>query len=151
MATKTFNCPYAVDADKVPWVNAQPGISAKPLWFLPDWSGWALLLRLEPGAVVARHRHTGEVHGLVLQGQRRLLDTGDVVGRGGYVYEPPGNVDSWMAIGDEPLVCFVVVHGDVEYLGEDGAVTLKANARTQYDAYVRQCAKDDVPAVLEVA
>ena len=109
------------------------------------------LLRLEPGAVVARHRHTGEVHGLVLQGQRRLLDTGDVVGRGGYVYEPPGNVDSWMAIGDEPLVCFVVVHGDVEYLGEDGAVTLKANARTQYDAYVRQCAKDDVPAVLEVA
>jgi 2,4'-dihydroxyacetophenone dioxygenase len=45
-----------------------------------------------------------EVHALNLAGTRKLLDTGEVVGPGGYVYEPAGNVDSWMAIGDRRFV-----------------------------------------------
>jgi len=59
--------------------------------------GRPLLLRLEPGTVVPRHRHLGEVHGFNLQGERELIESGEIGGPGGYVYEPPGNVDSWRA------------------------------------------------------
>ena len=72
-----------------------------------------LLLRLEPGTVIARHRHDGEIHAFNLSGTRDALDTGEMVGPGGYVYEPPGNVDSWMAVGDEPVIVLVTAHGAI--------------------------------------
>lgn len=53
---------------------------------------------------------------------RKLLDTGEVVGPGGYVYEPAGNVDSWMAVGDAPVVVFVTVRGAMETFGAAGGV-----------------------------
>ena len=39
------------------WIPLSPGISFKPIVFLPDDSGYQLLLRVEPGTVVPRHRH----------------------------------------------------------------------------------------------
>lgn len=148
MQASSFTCPHAVAPDNVPWVPTQEGVAAKPLRFSPDLSGYVLMLRVEPGTVIPRHRHTGEVHGVVLQGQRRLLDTGDVLTAGGYVYEPAGNVDSWMAVGDDPLVCFIVVSGDVEYLGEDGHVVRRSNARSLRDAYLRRCSEEGISDVL---
>lgn len=46
----------------VPWVPLSEGKSFKPLRFLSGKRGFAELLRLEPGAVIPLHRHTGEVH-----------------------------------------------------------------------------------------
>jgi hypothetical protein len=74
---------------------ARPRRIVQALRFLKT-RGRALLLLLEPGTVVPRHRHLGEVHGFNLQGERELIESGaKIVGPGGYVYEPPGNVDSW--------------------------------------------------------
>ena len=111
-----------LDTDKVPWVPLAPGKSFKPLLFMPDDRGWVQLLRLAPGTVIPRHRHTGEVHAWNVRGSRRL-QTGELVGPGGYVYEPAGNEDSWQAVGDEALVVHAVVYGAVEYLDEEGRVT----------------------------
>tara|TARA_Y100001972_G_C7501238_1_gene253698 strand:+ start:317 stop:523 length:207 start_codon:yes stop_codon:yes gene_type:complete len=36
---------------------------------------WVELMRLSPGARLGLHRHTGEIHALNLQGQRRLCTT----------------------------------------------------------------------------
>ena len=72
-----------VDTASLPWIPLGPGESFKPLRFLPDDRGRALLLRLEPGLVVPRHRHLGEVHVFNVVGKRQL-DTGHVVGPGGY-------------------------------------------------------------------
>jgi quercetin dioxygenase-like cupin family protein len=60
----------ALNPDDLPWVPLGPGEWFKPLRFLPGDRGRALLLRLEPGSVVPRHRHLGEVHGINLKGQR---------------------------------------------------------------------------------
>ena len=97
-------------------------------------------MRLEPGTEIEPHRHTGEAHGYTISGQREILGTGELLGAGTYVYEAPGNEDNWMAVGDEPLVIFVTVRGEVETLDERGEVKRRANAATSYDSYHRQLA-----------
>src|SRR6185436_6257336 len=89
----------SLDPTSMPWIPLCPGQSFKPLRFFPNDRGRVLLLRVEPGTVVALHRHLGEVHGFHLAGARKL-DSIEIVGPGVYVYEPAGNVDSWEAVGD---------------------------------------------------
>ncbi|KQW51484.1 MULTISPECIES: cupin domain-containing protein [unclassified Roseateles] len=122
------------------WIPEGPGKWSLPLQFLSEENGqggWVELMRLEPGTRLTRHRHHGEVHGLNLQGQRRL-DNGRIVGMGDYVYEPVGNVDSWEAVGDEVLVLHVVVRGDVDYVATDGRVQrhiTTADVKAGYHAF----------------
>src|SRR6476660_5706220 len=95
-ALASLPSPSAIaDTEAMPWVRIAPGFSFKPIRATSDDDVWVELLKLEPGTIIPRHRHTGEVHAYTLSGQRELLETGDVVGPGSYVYEPPGNVDSW--------------------------------------------------------
>ncbi len=95
-----------------------------------------LLLRVEPGTLIPRHRHEGDVHAFNLAG-RRELHTGEIVGPGGYVYEPPGNVDSWRAIGDEPVIVHVVARGALDYLGEDDRVLSRSTTSSTGESYRR--------------
>lgn len=131
-----------------PWVPQRPGVSFQPLRFLREDRGWSSLIRVEPGIAIARHRHTGEVHGYTLQGQRKL-GTGEVVGPGDHVYEPPGNIDTWMAIGDTALIVHVTVYGAVEYLGDDDQVLSRITASSQYEVYRRYCESQGI-AVLDL-
>lgn len=122
------------------WIPEGPGKWSLPLQFLPEGGGWVELMRLEPGTKLTLHRHHGEVHGLNLQGERRL-DNGRIVAAGEYVYEPVGNVDSWEAVGDEVLVLHVVVRGDVDYVAADGSVQrhiTTADVRAGYQAFCDQ-------------
>lgn len=127
--------------DSLPWIALGPGESFKPLCFFQRGRGRVLLLRLEPGVVVPRHRHLGEVHAVNLSGSRKLLESGELIGPGGYVYEPPGNVDSWMAVGDVPVVVHIVAHGAMEYLDAEGRVTQRDSAASLLAAYHRHCAE----------
>jgi 2,4'-dihydroxyacetophenone dioxygenase len=121
------------------WIPEGEGKWSLPLHFLPDGSGWVELMRLDPGVRVGLHRHTGEVHALNICGERRLND-GRVVRAGEYVYEPAGNVDWWEAIGDEPLVVFVVVKGSVEYLGAHHSVLKRIDTADRIADHQRHCA-----------
>jgi 2,4'-dihydroxyacetophenone dioxygenase len=123
--------------DHLPWAELSPGFSLKLLRGTSDRDTRALLLRLEPGTIIATHRHEGEVHAFNLVGQRKILETGQVIGPGGYVYEPPGNVDSWMAVGDEPVVVFVTVRGAMETLDTRGGVLERSSTATIAEAYAR--------------
>ncbi len=121
------------------WMPEGEGKWSLPLQFLPDGGGWVELMRLAPGTQLPLHRHHGEVHGLNLQGQRRL-DDGRIIGAGDYVYEPEGNVDSWAAVGDEVVVLHVVVRGDVDYVAADGAVRRHITAADRIADYRAFCA-----------
>ena len=132
---------HPVDPDSLPWIPLGPGESFKPLCIFQKERGRVLLLRLEPGAVVSRHRHLGDVHAVNLSGSRKLLETGEVIGPGTYVYEPAGNVDSWMAVGEEPVVVHIVAHGAMEYLDEHGTVTQRDTSASLVAAYHRYCAE----------
>ncbi len=131
-----------VDTDGMPWIATGPGKSFRPLRFAAD--GWSELMRLEPGSAVALHRHTGEVHAFNISGTREILGTGELVGPGGYVYEPAGTVDGWGAVGGEPCVVHIKVTGTIEYLDDSGQVTESANAETQRAVYLAWCREHDV-------
>jgi len=128
----------AIDPTALPWIPLGPGESFKPLRFLPNDRGRVLLLRVEPGTVIGRHRHFGEVHAYNLSGTRQL-DTGELVGPGGYVYEPTGNVDSWSAVGDEPVIVHITSFGAMEYLGENDEVLSRHTPAMLHDVYLRYC------------
>jgi 2,4'-dihydroxyacetophenone dioxygenase len=126
-------------AAHTPWVPSDtPGKSARLLRFLPNDEGFVELLRMEPGVAMPLHRHTGEIHAYNLSGSRQLC-TGEVIGPGDYVYEPPGNTDWWRIVGDETMVALVVVRGQVEFLAADGSVRAIANAATQRAELERHC------------
>jgi quercetin dioxygenase-like cupin family protein len=133
----TFALSPAIES--LPWLPVSPGFDLKLVRGGTDDDTRALILRLQPGTVVARHRHTGEIHALHLAGQRKLLDTGEIIGPGGYVYEPTGNIDSWMAVGDEPLVIFLTARGAIEYLDDRGQVARRSTT-AQLTATYRELA-----------
>ena len=131
----------------LPWVPSPVrGKSSRPLRFLRDDRGFVELLRMEPGVVMALHRHTGETHAFNLSGTRQL-STGETIGPGDYVYEPAGNVDAWQVIGAEPLIALVVVMGTVEDLAEDGSIRGLATASTRRDEYERYCRAQNIPII----
>jgi len=129
------------------WIPEGEGKWSRPLRFLPGESGWVELMRLDPGVRLGLHRHAGLVHAYNVQGSRRLC-TGEEIAPHGYVLEPAGNVDWWEATGDEPLVVFVVVMGEVEYLGDDGRVLKRITTRDRIDDYRRHCAARGLEPVL---
>jgi quercetin dioxygenase-like cupin family protein len=133
-----------LDPERLPWIPLGPGESFRPLRFLAQDRGRVLLLRLEPGTLVPLHRHLGEVHAYNLAGRRKLIETDEIVGPGGYVYEPAGNVDSWMAVGDEPVIVHITSYGAMEYLGPNGDVVKRDSASSLRDIYLRYCAENGV-------
>ena len=126
-------------SESAPWVpSASAGKWSKPLRFFRDERGFVELLRMDPGTVMPLHRHTGEIHAWNLVGQRELC-SGEIVGSGDYVYEPPGNTDWWKATGDEPLIALVIIMGEVEFLAPGGGVAVRVSASTQLAQYERYC------------
>jgi 2,4'-dihydroxyacetophenone dioxygenase len=122
------------EIDALPWQPVAPGFTLKLIRGGGDDDTRVLILRLEPGTVIGRHRHHGEIHALNLAGTRRL-DSGEEIGPGGFVYEPPGNVDSWMAVGDVPVIVFLTARGAIEYLDEQGAVVSRTTTASVTAGY----------------
>lgn len=138
---------HAVDTESIPWIPLGPGESFKPLHFFPKDRGRILLLRLDPGTIVPRHRHDGEVYAFNLTGSRKLIESGEVIGPGGYVYEPAGNVDSWTAVGSEPVVVHIAAYGAMEYLGERDEVLQRDTPSSLLEIYRRYCEKNSIAPV----
>ncbi|GAA5067944.1 cupin domain-containing protein [Lysobacter panacisoli] len=131
-------------ASATPWIPMNAEKSWKPLRFFADGRGFVELLRMSPGALMPLHRHTGEIHAYNLTGTRTLC-TGEVIGPGDYVYEPPGNADWWKVTGDEEMIALVVVMGEVEFIDAAGAVRSRASAATQLQAYRDHCQRLGLP------
>jgi len=130
---------YPVNADSIPWLPLHDGLSLRPLYFSPD--GYCAQLRIEPGVTIPRHRHTGEVHAYNLAGCRELIETGEIARPGTYIYEPPGNEDSWRCVGYVPCIVQFSITGRVEYLGPRDEVLSTTDSRTACEAYLRWCAQ----------
>jgi quercetin dioxygenase-like cupin family protein len=126
-----------ISSQMLDWVPLRPGISMRPLHFEAD--SYALQLKVDPGTVVTRHRHTGIVHALNLSGYREIIDTGEIVGPGDYVFEPAGNEDEWRCHGNEPCVIHITLTGRVEYLDAAGRVQSYTDRNTALREYLSYC------------
>ena len=133
---------YPVHAPSLSWVPLRAGISFRPLHFRED--GYSLQLKVEPGTTIVRHRHTGEVNAFNVSGYREIIDTGEVIGPDTFVYEPPGNIDSWRCVGDGPCVVQISLKGRVEYLDEAGNVLSATDTHSARESYLTWCAAQGI-------
>jgi quercetin dioxygenase-like cupin family protein len=120
----------------LPWMPLEPGVWIRPLRLVGEQR--SLQLKVDPGVVIGRHRHSGYVHAFNVSGSRRL-GNGAVAGPGAYVYEPPGNEDSWRCVGDEPCVVQIAMTGRLEYLDAHGAVTSLTDTPSLRQLYLDWC------------
>jgi anti-sigma factor ChrR (cupin superfamily) len=73
---------------EIPWTEAMPGLRMKRVWQDKATGRFAALTRFEPGAKIARHRHTGDELIFVIEGSTED-DYGEVTA-GNLNFRPPG-------------------------------------------------------------
>ena len=134
-----MNARESVSTPELPWVPLRTGMWMRPLCFLDD--GYSLQLRVAPGTRTGPHRHTGAVDALMLSGQRRIFTTGELLGPGDFIHEPPGNEDEWGCVGDQECVVMITLKGRVEYLLANGDVDHHTDTWTAQAAYLAHCAR----------
>jgi quercetin dioxygenase-like cupin family protein len=137
----------AVNADSVPWVGLAEGVEFKPLRFDFTSGVWVNVLRVQPGAVLGRHRHNGgPVVGYCIEGRWWYLERDWVAEPGTLIYEPPGDIHTLVA-GDEGMTTLFVTDGVLQFFDADGGLDHEDNVFTRYLAYVDHCERNGLEVV----
>ncbi|MEM6851134.1 MAG: cupin domain-containing protein [Pseudomonadota bacterium] len=108
------------NVSEIPWLPfALEGTFFKPL-HLDDASGRAtFLLKIPNGYKAEAHKHLASVEAYVVQGGFSYAGEG-AVSAGDYVCEPGGVVHEPASEGEDDLILFVVAHGAVQKINDDG-------------------------------
>ncbi|MDJ0975728.1 MAG: cupin domain-containing protein [Planctomycetota bacterium] len=102
-----------IDVEGEAWrPSPYEGVTWKKLHFDRDTGESAVLLRFEPGAAYAAHRHPKGEQYLVLEGS--LQDGGRTYGAGTYVNHPPGSTHKPRSA--EGCLIFVTLNAPIEDL-----------------------------------
>ena len=103
-----------VDTGSLDWRETPSrGVHWKKLSYDRETGRSAVLIRFEPGAAYAAHRHPAGEEYYVLEGS--LEDGGRTYGAGSYVYHPAGSAHS--PSSKEGCVLFISLPGPIEPLG----------------------------------
>jgi quercetin dioxygenase-like cupin family protein len=108
---------------------------------------WVMRIRLDPGTVLLRHRHTGPVHAFTVSGRWRYLEYDDVNLPGSYLYEPAQSVHTLEAPGDNDAVtevCFSILGSNLNLNDENEIVSID-NATSILKLYRMRCEEQDLP------
>jgi anti-sigma factor ChrR (cupin superfamily) len=79
----------AANPERLDWLPLRPGIEMHRLYHHGNDGPSAALLRYQPGATLARHRHTGFEHIFVLAGSQQ--DEQGFYRAGALIVNPPGS------------------------------------------------------------
>lgn len=80
-----------VDVDALAWQpTPHPGVMIKTLWQDENGDAYTALFRIEPGARLPEHRHTGVEQTYVLEGS--LVDEQGECTAGNFVWRRPGSI-----------------------------------------------------------
>ncbi len=100
--------------------QAIPGASIAPLYLDSENGIWVLYVKLEPGASVPTHFHTGAVHLFTLKGEWYYKEyPDDIQTAGSYLFEPAGSYHS--LVSDKGTEFFNVVIGSNVNFNPDGS------------------------------
>ena len=109
----------ALPDDERLWVPQAPNIWFRPLLLNTVSGEWVNLLRVTRSGVLSRHRHPAPVHGFVLRGAWRYLEHDWIAREGMYVFEPPGEIHTLVALDDVPeMITLFHVSGGLVYFDE---------------------------------
>jgi anti-sigma factor ChrR (cupin superfamily) len=90
---------------EIPWVNALPGVSQKPIWEDKAAKRRVLLARFEAGASLPKHRHVGDELIFILEGSN--ADESGEVATGNMNYRPNGCVHTVTTKNGATALAFV--------------------------------------------
>lgn len=97
----------ALAVDERLWVPAaMAGVWMRPLLFDTVRGAWVNVVRIRTQGFISRHAHPSPVHGYVIAGRWRYAERDWVATTGSYVFEPPGDIHTLMAEGEESLTLF---------------------------------------------
>jgi len=134
----------AVGGDQIPWVPLAEGVEYRPLRFNFATGTWVNVLRIEPGAQLRKHRHSGgPVMAYTLEGRWWYLERDWVAEPGTLVWEPPGDIHTLQA-GPEGMTTLFVTDGVLQYFGSDGELHHEDTVFTRYQGYVDHCQRYDI-------
>ncbi len=109
-------------ADERLWIELEPNVWFRPLYFDMTTGSHCELLRVRRGGILGRHRHPTPVHGFVVKGQWRYLEHTWVASAGSYLYEPPGECHTLTVDDDDEMLTFFYIDGPVLYVDDNDKV-----------------------------
>jgi 2,4'-dihydroxyacetophenone dioxygenase len=108
-------------ADERLWVELDECTWSRPLSFEVSAGQYTHVMKVTRQGIIARHRHTGPVLGLVLKGSWHYLEHDWVAREGGIVFEPPGQTHTLVVPeGCEEMITLFQVTGALIYTDPDG-------------------------------
>jgi quercetin dioxygenase-like cupin family protein len=121
----------AVSGDEREWVPAaMAGVWMRPLLFDTVRGAWTNVVRMRTQGFISRHAHPAPVHAYVVSGSWRYAERDWIAEAGSYVYEPPGDVHTLIAMKGESLTLFWIT-GTLIELDETGRPTAYADVFTR--------------------
>ncbi|EGQ26567.1 cupin 2 barrel protein [Sporosarcina newyorkensis 2681] len=138
----------AINSNEIPWIPQTERSWFKPLRFDLTTGSWINLLKVKPGGIVNRHRHTGgKVIAYTLQGQWRYLEREWVAKPGTFVFEPPGDIHTLTVDGEEDMITLFILEGSLQYLNDDDEIILQEDVFSKMKRYIDYCEENNIPVV----
>jgi len=127
--------------DDIPWVDTGIGLDLKLVQADIELGLWIVRNRFAPGAVVQKHKHTGQVFGYTLTGAWKYAEYPYVNRAGSFLFEPAGSEHTLTVLEDntEPTDVWFQIYGANLNLDADGNIESITDARSIYEAYMALC------------
>lgn len=109
-----------IDGEQLQWQSLGPGTWVKVFRVSPETGAWSALIKMEPGARFAPHKHLGAADFYVIKGA--LEYRAGVARTGYYGYEPLGVEHGATTCSEETLITFNS-YGPLVFYNEDGSVS----------------------------
>ncbi|MGE0824429.1 MAG: 2,4'-dihydroxyacetophenone dioxygenase family protein [Candidatus Binatia bacterium] len=106
-----------IHSEDLPWLPLGPGTSYKLFRVSPETGQWSALLKMDPGARFAPHKHYGAADFYVLKGA--LEYRAGVAREGDYGYEPNTVEHGATTCSEETIITFTA-YGPIIFYNEDG-------------------------------
>ncbi len=123
-------------ADEKLWAPVGPDTWSRPIHLNVTGGFYVHLLRVRRSGVLQRHRHSGQVHAIVMKGSWYYLEHPWIARENSYVFEPPGETHTLVVPDDcEEMVTLFTVHGALMYVDIDGRSTGYDDVFTRIEKY----------------
>lgn len=124
--------------DECPWVDIGDGSFLKLVMVKRSEGLWVVKNRFAPGAVVQRHKHTGQVLAFTESGAWKYAEYPDVNRAGSFLFEPAGSVHTLNVLADntEDTEVWFAVWGANLNLADDGSVESVYDAEFILEVYL---------------
>lgn len=137
----------SLNSEDTPWMPFAPysnDIFIKYFKIDPVRGEFITLLKAPAKAAMPKHHHTGTVIVYTIQGAWKYKEHDWVARAGGVVYETASTAHTPEMVGDEEVITFNIVAGELLYLDDKDNIIAVENWKTGMKRYLDYCAANDI-------